>query len=140
MCWCRWSTTPAPTSAPPNPSMPRWSRGCWPTFENVQPASWTFQVPEDGADIFAYPNPKADIAERFLQAAPIPSAGSQVNRAVGAAAVAIFAPVLGGQRRDIDSGAAQVPQVRDRGRCFLVRQVLQDVIADDQVKGLPRCI
>ena len=120
--------------------MPRWRLGSWTIYSACSPSlSRALHLPKYRRDVFAHPDPKADIAKPFVQPAPIPGTSPQMHGPIRAAAVAILAPILRGQRRHIKRRAAQDGQVHD-GACGLcIRQVLQHVIANYQVIWRARC-
>src|SRR5277367_1041281 len=126
--------TRARISAPRNLCTPHWRLGSW-TICSAQrgPPSRALHLPEYRRDVSAYPDPKADIVEPFTQPAPIPRTRSQMHGPIRAAAVAILAPILPGQRRHINCRPAQAAQVHDGARGLRIRQVLQHVITNHQV-------
>ncbi len=66
------------------------------------------------------------------------SGRSQMHRPIGTAAIAIGAPILLGERRNIKRGPAQPREICNGTRGLRVRQILQDVIANHQIEGLAR--
>src|SRR6185369_9952687 len=74
--------------------------------------------------------------EGALQALPVPGGAPQVDVAVAALAVAVALPVLAGQDLEVEGGAGDPLEVADPRFGLLVVQVLEDVLAEDEVEGL----
>jgi len=61
-----------------------------------------------------------------------------MHGSIGPAAVAIFAPILRGQRRHVQRRSRQLDEVGDGAPGLRVGQVLQDVVANHQIEGFSR--
>src|SRR5580765_6676374 len=99
------------------------------------PELGSLHVPEDCGHILAQPDAAAEVAETPAQAASIPFSRPQVHGSISAGLIAIFPPILASQRGDVHRGAAQSGEICNGSCRVAIVQVLQDVVADDQIGG-----
>src|ERR1700726_4576272 len=86
------------------------------------------------------PEPGTDFAKAAAQARAVPSAAAQMDIGVRAPAIAIVQPILPRQHREIEHAAAQPRKIRHRSCGLPVVEVLQDVVAHDELEGRLRSI
>src|SRR6185437_4000385 len=92
------------------------------------------ELPDGQRRAAAQPEAGADFAEVALQTQPIPVSGAQVDVGIGSRRVAVPIPVASGQGAEVQRSAAEAPEVAQSAGGGAGIEVLQHVVADDEVE------
>src|SRR5688572_13955165 len=96
------------------------------------------EFPQQGVEAASHEETPADGPEMLEQTGPVPGCRAQVHAGIRARAVGVPAPVPGRQHAEVQGTARQPAEVRKRARRGPVVEVLQHVVAENEIEGLPR--
>src|SRR5690606_16146059 len=77
---------------------------------------------------------EANVTEMTSEACAVPMRRSQANVAIAARTIGVALPVLSRGRMEVQGAATAPRQICHRAQRFSIRQVLHDVITNDQVE------
>src|SRR5580658_1377210 len=103
-------------------------------------AAAALQVPEQGPLALAQPHAESQVEELAAQTPSIPFARPQMDGAIGEPAIAVVAPILARQSGKIEHAARETAEIGNRAPGGAIVQILQDVVADDEIAGSARCV
>ncbi len=86
----------------------------------------------------ADPQTGPSLSERLIQMSAVPLAGSTVDLHIGRRTVDDGCEVLARRNLEIQHVTSSVRDMRDRSLGFVVVQILQDAVADDEIVGMGR--
>src|SRR3984885_8290707 len=149
MSWCLSSMTSSSGAAWVIACTPRLSAGRKPRCEAGSAAGTAggarsgeggsapaaLQVPEQGPLALAHPHAESQVKELAAQTPSIPFARPQMDGAIGEPAVAVVVPILVRQSGEIERAAREPAEIGNRPAGGAIVQILQDVVADDQIAG-----
>src|ERR1700722_9486165 len=98
-------------------------------------AAAALQLPEQGSLALAQPDAESQVKELAAQTPSIPFARPQMDGAIGEPAVAVVVPILVRQSGEIERAAREPAEIGNRPAGGAIVQILQDVVADDQIAG-----